>query len=525
MKSKEDVKYSIGDKVGRLTILSYVRKPYNAKGYIRGYYHCLCDCGKEIDVVKYRLEDGTTKSCGCLRAKSQKVNVGDLFGELIVLEEVRKQDKRGYWESYYKCKCTCGKETTVRKYELISGNTTSCGCKSSRLSMGKTIVEYTKKQRDYPEDLTNILSNKYFSSIEDNSLTSKDSVEVKCPNCGTYFFKTLGNICYLSGALGYKSDCLCQSCSGHRSKLEVEILEYIRGLYSGIIEQNKRVVLSTRSNVEIDIYIPDLKLGIEVNGIYWHSTKGKSLISIKEKTYHFLKWKYCKDNGIHLISIFEQDWLFKRDKVKSIISDFLVPKNKIYARTTIVKEIDKEVAKCFLDQYHYDGTSNQSIISLGLFSKDTQSLISVMTFGHLRGQNKGHSNKDFYEIVRYATITQTTVIGGASKLMVYFCKKYDPQYILSYSDNDFFLGDIYSKLGFSLSSEGRASIDYQWVKKDLSEVLTRQKVQPWRLQNIFPDLCNEAVNKRISIEDYVMVERGYYKIYRCGNSKWEWNKV
>lgn len=147
-----------------------------------------------------------------------------------------------------------------------------------------------------------------------------------------------------------------------------------------------------------------------------------------------------------------------------------------------------------------------------------------MLFGHLRGQNLDHCNLNYYEIVRYATVSQTIVIGGASKLLKHFEKEYDPDYILSYSDNDFFSGDVYSKLGFSFVSYGEKSIDYQWVKKDLTEIVPRQMAQPWRLQREYPELYEEAKSKGISIENYVMVNKDYYKVYRCGNSKWEWRK-
>ena len=45
---------------------------------------------------------------------------------------------------------------------------------------------------------------------------------------------------------------------------------------------------------EIDIYLPDEKVGIEYNGLYWHSEKFKDI------NYHYDKYKFFKDNGINL---------------------------------------------------------------------------------------------------------------------------------------------------------------------------------------------------------------------------------
>jgi hypothetical protein len=46
-----------GQQFGRLYVLS--------KG--GGYWICICDCGKTVNVVPQNLETGATKSCGCLR--------------------------------------------------------------------------------------------------------------------------------------------------------------------------------------------------------------------------------------------------------------------------------------------------------------------------------------------------------------------------------------------------------------------------------------------------------------------------
>lgn len=49
----------------------------------------------------------------------------------------------------------------------------------------------------------------------------------------------------------------------------------------------------------MDIYIPDLNLAVEVNGMYWHSTK------LKPDDYHLNKYNKCKEQGINLVHIFE----------------------------------------------------------------------------------------------------------------------------------------------------------------------------------------------------------------------------
>lgn len=67
-------------------------------------------------------------------AKQDMVKVGDVYGELTVLEEDFEREQldvirhpKGRHFKYFKCKCSCGKETTVQVYQLLYGKTKSCG--------------------------------------------------------------------------------------------------------------------------------------------------------------------------------------------------------------------------------------------------------------------------------------------------------------------------------------------------------------------------------------------------------------
>lgn len=89
----------------------------------------------------------------------------------------------------------------------------------------------------------------------------------------------------------------CPSCGRNGSKREDLLFSWLRSVHSGTILQNKR--FSWLDNKELDIYIPDLNLAVEVNGMYWHSTK------LKPDDYHLNKYNKCKEQGINLVHIFE----------------------------------------------------------------------------------------------------------------------------------------------------------------------------------------------------------------------------
>ena len=85
---------------------------------------------------------------------------------------------------------------------------------------------------------------------------------------------------------------------------EKELYDFIKLIYSG------EIITSYRSGLEIDIYLPELKIGFEFNGLYWHSEL------FKDKNYHLDKTKYFKENGIRIIHVCAyRDWETDRKSV------------------------------------------------------------------------------------------------------------------------------------------------------------------------------------------------------------------
>ncbi len=111
-----------GQRFGKLTVISKAREEDRVV-----YWTCLCDCGNETVVDVYRLINGQTLSCGCLkhkRAYNAKDFTGKKFGLLTVVE--RLEHYRGK-ETFYRCKCECGRERIVYSGNLSSGHTRACG--------------------------------------------------------------------------------------------------------------------------------------------------------------------------------------------------------------------------------------------------------------------------------------------------------------------------------------------------------------------------------------------------------------
>lgn len=277
---------------------------------------------------------------------------------------------------------------------------------------------------------------------------------------------------------------------------ELEIINYVKSLGFNPI---KYVIGKGETRFEIDCYIPELKIGIEYNGIYFHSVNG---LNQRSERYHYNKSKEALEHGIDLIHVWEDQWKNQQELIKDIIRVRLgiESKNKIYARKCIVSDITTEEYRQFCKNNHIQGY-RPAKIKLGLFYEGE--LIQVASFG-----TKNHTyniKDDFdYEWIRSCTKLGTTIVGGVSKLFNHFITRYNPKSILCYADWNLFNGKGYELLGFKF-------LDY--TKSNLFFVTNSSSLE--RKER------NPYTNK----EDNEKVNQGhYYKCYGCGSKKFVWYK-
>ena len=114
-------------KFGRLTVQYPTEKRKN--GCV--VWHCICDCGNEIEVSSTNLRRGLTRSCGCYFKEQsslthkKSIPIGTVINELTVLEELPERTKAG--AILYKCECSCGNIIIIEGRELRRGRIHSCG--------------------------------------------------------------------------------------------------------------------------------------------------------------------------------------------------------------------------------------------------------------------------------------------------------------------------------------------------------------------------------------------------------------
>ena len=308
-------------------------------------------------------------------------------------------------------------------------------------------------------------------------------VPFRCKKCGEIVYKKIFNHCTI----------YCKKCEspGTSSKKERELYNWI----SQFTKCETGVYGILKDGFEIDIFSRENKIGFEFDGLRWHSE-----LSGKDENYHLNKTEECLSQGIRLIHIFEDEWHNKKSIVQSRIKNILgLTPYKIYARKCKIKEVDRKLSEKFLDKYHLQGKDNASI-RLGLFYKSR--LVALMTFG------KPRFNKNFsWELIRYATISNFNIVGGAGKLLSYFKKNYKGN-IITYADRRWSIGNLYKTLGFSF--QGYSKPNYFYTKGLLR--LSRYKCQKHKLKSLLGDTYNSDLS-----EHQNMNNNKFYKIWDCGN--------
>jgi len=341
-------------------------------------------------------------------------------------------------------------------------------------------------------DVKKYIEKERYKLANDNYTNSATHLNLVCPN-GHSWNVTFNN---------FKSNGVrCPKCPSTRSSGEIEIYKFLSDYFnSNEITSNDKSIITP---FELDIVIHPKNIAIEYCGVYYHSIEKK-----KDENYHLNKLNLCNNKGIKLITIFEDEWVYKKDIVKQTLLYILgLSNNKsVFARKCEVREIDSSEAREFCIKNHLQGYTN-ALIKLGLYHNNT--LVSVMTFSKSNISRNIKPKENEYELSRFCSDLNLNVVGGASKLFSYFLKTYNPSSIYSYSDKRWFNGNVYKKLGFDFAHSSQPSYWYCVRQK-------RYHRFNFRKSNLV-NMPNYDVNKT---EQEIMSLEGYSRIYDCGTDKW-----
>lgn len=475
-----------------------------------------CDNVFQNDNIKEKIFNTNIEKYGngaiskndSVKKKIKKTNIDKYGFTCSLLNDDVKHKTLQTNISKYGHKSHMQSETGLKNYQTILLN--KYGVKSPlSLNTVKEKIKVTNIEK-YGED--NYFKSVIFKNDRDEKLKNqysflqvinvKDGVyTIKCDICGS-IYDIDNNLLNLRLKNKNIICTVCNSKSNGTSGFHVSVLDFIKNNYTNEILVNDRKKLN---GLELDIYLPDINVAFEVNGIYWHSEL------YKEKNYHKNKTELCEKSGIHLIHIYEDDWINKNNIIKSRILNIInrIP-NRIYARKCEIRELTKKensIVKKFLVDNHMQGYVS-SQINVGLFHSNT--LVSLMTFGKRRvAMGVKRSVENEYEMLRFCNILNNNVVGGASKLLSYFIKKYNPVRVTTYADRSWSNGNLYKKLGFKFLY--KTNPNYYYIINN---------VRKHRFNFRKDVLVKQGFDKN-KTEVEIMHERGVYRIFDSGNIKFE----
>jgi len=363
----------------------------------------------------------------------------------------------------------CAKE--MKNTRAISYDEFVTKAKELHINNSKPIYKYDKSDSDYVnlQSVVNIYCSTHgkFEMVADYHLHNKNG----CPKC--------------------------------RTKTQLKISNIIESLGFDVIN-NYRFGLGRQ---EVDIFIPSKNIAIEYHGLLWHSygTTYPNNAKLMNKKVDKIKYDYLAEQGIQLITIWDNEWndIIKQKIWLSLLRNKLnlIPKDNIIgARKCEIREVSSAISKEFQEQNHLQG-NNYSKVNLGLYYQDE--LMALMTF------KKDVTHRAEYELVRFCNKINYQVQGGASKLLKYFERNYNPKSILSYANKRWSNGNLYNSLNFEFVKHTDPSYFY-YLEKNHS-VSSRNSFQKHMLKNKL------AVLEEDKTETENMFNNEYRVLYDAGN--------
>ncbi len=257
--------------------------------------------------------------------------------------------------------------------------------------------------------------------VQGHYVDQQTPIDILCPQ-GHLWRPTPNNVVF--------SRTRCGVCPASRvSAGELEVLEFVRSLGVEVKGGDREAV-----GQELDIYVPEAGLGIEYDGLYWHSSASPTF----RRARHWQKYLACYGKGVSLLAIYEDEWKSKR----LLLEEMIRSRCHRLQGAVILNARDLEVVhlqrnrdfEAFFEANHLDGHVRASE-AWGLVHEG-----KLVCCASLRR----NFNREL-EIARLATATGYRVRGGAGRLIAKM-----PRPLVSFSNNRLSgSGGVYRALGFA----------------------------------------------------------------------------
>jgi hypothetical protein len=440
-----------------------------------------CNCGKKIYIPTNSVTRGDYTSCGHCDDMSKEYWLSQKWGKLKLDPNQELPDEWGKMsQRHFIFNCDCGKSPKIRMHRVTVGANTTCGkCNFMPKKYWLTHKFSGKLSLDLEQELPDEWSLSrpllYVCKCGRRIKTSMQKLPQSCGHCNDkskeyWLTQKWGKLRLDSNqklpdewgvGYGIKLRYLCDcgktkristghitwgtlSCGciqqGHSSLSPAyEIYEFIQLMVPDVefsywfkTDENKRR--------EYDIYIPSKHLAIEYHGLIWHSEKYLTGARDHEK---FL---LARARGDRLIQIYSDEWRDKQEVMKAQLQEILAPQKKTRIKPifTLHTKTPPE-ARTFLDQHHYLGVASgcltviahhgEAIVGVWIFMKREEGVI----LWHRACWHHAYKAWNPHEKVLHLALPELKKMG--------FNK------MITFSDNRFHTGELYTKLGFTFEKE------------------------------------------------------------------------
>lgn len=290
------------------------------------------------------------------------------------------------------------------------------------------------------------------------------------------------------------------------SKPELEIKDFL--IQNGVECRTDRKILNGK---ELDIFIQDKNIAIEFNGNKHHT----EWFGNKSNHYHLNKTNGCKNKGVKLIHIFEDEFHNTNEIMFNKIAHILnIQQNlpKIYGRKSTISSISRSVAETFLNKYHIEGHI-ASTVYYGAFCGTE--LIAVMSFLKVNKQS------DKWRLTRFASDYNYVCCGVCGKLFKHFIREHHPHLIESFADRRWTIDEennVYIQLGFKFVKYTKPDYKYYNPSVDKYKRFNKISFNKSSLLRNHTNILTPDMSK-----DEMMQKLGYDKIWDCGLIKYMWS--
>ncbi len=214
-----------------------------------------------------------------------------------------------------------------------------------------------------------------------------------------------------------------------------------------------------------------------------------------------------QQKGLTLVHLWEDVWLTKRSQVLSRIQSFCGENKSLHARKAKIVNVERVEVQSFLAENHLQGYIKTKY-NYGLELNHT--LVAVACFSDTRPMKSKGKDYKSAELIRFATIKGSTLVGGLSKLIKHFTTQVTTNDLMTYADRDWSLGKGYDQLKFTFSGN---SAPVSFYLDELTHTRYALHRLPKKIQ-----LAYSAQNI-LNLDDFLMENR-FTKIFTTGNLKY-----